>query len=219
MLRVENLTYKYHNKDSNIFQNLCFNFPKHNLIHLSGPNGIGKSTLFYCLSGFICSYLGGDLTGEIFIQEKPLDSFSTKDRISHINQLFQDPEVQISFSRVHEDVFFLLKQTERMKEDSLLHFQELQEMFKISFDKNTLTNQLSWGQKKIICIIALLLNNPLIYLLDEPFAGLSLKDRATLRNLLYKKREEGRLIIISDHSQYELDYNSEFSLESYAGNR
>jgi len=216
MLKAEALSYRYDNSVNNIFEGLSFDFHKRNLIHIKGLNGTGKSTLFYCLCGFSGHYLNGEMNGRILFNDQELDSIEIKDKIQSINLLFQNPSLQMCFSRIYEDVFYLLRQCNRMDDAKMQEFMEYLDLFRIKIDRNATKDELSWGQKKLICLISILLSNPQVYLLDEPFSGISDGDREVIRGILYQKRMENRLILVSDHSGFEMDYNHELNMGEYA---
>ncbi|MCB5250962.1 MAG: ABC transporter ATP-binding protein [Candidatus Cloacimonadales bacterium] len=206
MLKIRDLSYKYSSDTGFIFHNLNYTFNKGSLVKLSGPNGAGKSTFIYSLSGFICQYLGGELDGLIEYKGYNLHDLSVLEHIETVNIVFQDPECQISFAGVYEELNCQLLYTQRKTAEKDVLIEEYLDLFGLKVDESSKTSELSWGQKKMICLIALFVNDPDIWLLDEPFSGLSIQHSKILAEVLAKKRNDGRIIMLSDHTDYPMDY-------------
>lgn len=215
MLSVKNLSYRYHSTDPYVFEDVNLSIDKGQIVRLDGPNGIGKSTLIFALTGFISHYLGGDLQGEVRYDNMNLWESDLIDRIKTLNVLFQDPEIQISFSLLSDEISYQLKQCMLLTPDKWNEILELLQKFELHLDLNCKIQELSWGQKKLVSFISLLLNRPMIYCLDEPFSGISLNHARLIEEIIKKESDEGNIFIIADHTSYPLNYHQSIKLNTH----
>lgn len=145
-------------------------------IGLIGRNGSGKSTLIRALAGLVAPE-----AGEIRVCGADV----ARDReaaLRHVGLLFQNPDHQIIFPTVIEEVAFGLRQqghsdAEDRARDALDRFARLH------WADRPVT-ELSQGQRHLVCLIAVLAMTPDMLLLDEPMAGLDLPTMAGLQGLL-----------------------------------
>ena len=57
-LEIQNLSFAYSKKGPQVLQDVSFSTEDGDLIAVLGPNGVGKSTLFKCMLGFLKKYSG-----------------------------------------------------------------------------------------------------------------------------------------------------------------
>ena len=65
-------------------------------------------------------------------------------------------------------------------------------------------DDLSRGQKQVLCLARALIHEPEILILDEPTSGMDPKSRIEIRNLLKRLNGEGKTIVISSHILHEI---------------
>ncbi|MBN2461927.1 MAG: ATP-binding cassette domain-containing protein, partial [Candidatus Cloacimonetes bacterium] len=70
------------------------------------------------------------------------------------------------------------------------------------------TSTLSFGQKKIVALAALLTLSPQIYLLDEPGAGLSSDNIKKVKEIILNLARESRIVFIADHNSEILEISN-----------
>lgn len=169
-------------------------------IGIVGRNGSGKSTLARLLAGLL-----QPTTGQIRIGG--VDVF--RDRraaLSAIGILFQNPEHQIIFPRVDEEIAFGLRQQGQSKEEAARTVDAVLASFDKAHWKDAPVSALSQGQKHLLCMMAVLAMRPYLLILDEPFAGLDLPTRSQL--VRYLGRSQVRQLHIS-HDPADLDGHGE----------
>lgn len=206
MLKAVDLTYQYED-GTHALTNINFDTKNGQVIGVIGSNGAGKSTLFKCLTGLV-----KPKTGKVFLEEQALGY--NKSNIQYlrqkVNMVFQDPEKQIFFPRVYDDVAFgprNLKWTES----------EVSRQVNASIAKTGLENlvekpvhYLSFGQKKRVAISGILAMDCQVIIFDEPEAGLDPSMKKRMISIMKELSEQGKTIIISSHNMdliYELtDY-------------
>ncbi|MEE2944649.1 MAG: ABC transporter ATP-binding protein [Pseudomonadota bacterium] len=158
-------------------------------IGIVGRNGSGKSTLARLLVGLV-----GPSSGEVRINGHDL----AKDRraaLSEVGILFQNPEHQIIFPTVIEEIAFGLGQLGQSKAEAEGNAKDILMRFGLSHWENAYIASLSQGQKHLVCLMAIVAMAPKLLILDEPFAGLDIPTKAQLTR--YLAHYEGSLVHIT----------------------
>jgi biotin transport system ATP-binding protein len=141
-------------------------------IGIIGRNGSGKTTLLRLMAGLIAPTSGTVRLG-------PLDpARDRKPLLSQLGILFQNPDHQILFPTVEEELAFGLRQQNHP--DPAAAVQALLQAENRLHWARAATHTLSQGQRHYLCLLSILLMNPRILLLDEPFAGLDLPTQSRL---------------------------------------
>jgi cobalt/nickel transport system ATP-binding protein len=161
-----------------------------------GANGAGKTTLFLQLNGILRPQ-----SGTILYDGQPLDySRGGLRRLrSRVGLVFQNPDNQLFSASVREDISFgpmnlgLDVDTVRERVESALQSVAMAD----KADKPV--HNLSYGQKKRVCIAGVLAMRPEVLILDEPMAGLDFQMQRELLGVLESLHKEGMTIIIATH--------------------
>ena len=158
-------------------------------IGVVGRNGSGKITLARLLAGLLEPSSGRiDIGG--------IDPF--RDRraaIAMLGILFQNPEHQIIFPIVSEEIAFGLCQQGLDKAAAAARTDAVLAAFDKTHWRDAPVSALSQGQKHLLCIMAVLALRPRLLILDEPFAGLDIPTRRQLTR--YLDRGGTRILHIS----------------------
>jgi biotin transport system ATP-binding protein len=156
-------------------------------IGLIGDNGAGKSSLFRMVCG-----LDAPQSGTVTVQGLPAYRINAQ-RPNMVGMMFQNPDDQIIFPTVQEELALALNLSRR----------EAQEKARAFLANRGLQNwaeraisSLSHGQRQHVCWLALLLSSPALILLDEPFASLDLPGQALLHADMARVPQH---IIVSTH--------------------
>lgn len=137
-------------------------------IGVVGQNGSGKSTFARLLAGLIAPDEGQ-------VRINGADVF--KDRkaaLANIGVIFQNPDHQIIFPTVAEEMAFGLQQ-QGLKKDAAMQsaLQVLADHRREDWATRN-THVLSQGQRHYLCLMAVLAMAPQLIILDEPYAGLDI---------------------------------------------
>lgn len=145
---------------------------------LAGENGAGKTTLFRCLTG-ILPYEGTIRKGkEVKVGYLPAECYF------------------YSLITAREYIEFCLKAYgEQLSRTRLDEINE--EVFHLPLDRYA--SAYSTGMKKELVFLALYLQHPDVYILDEPFNGVDLKGCILLKNLIRRIKEQQKTVIVSSH--------------------
>ena len=143
-------------------------------IGILGRNGSGKTTLLRLLAGLIAPDDGT-------VRVDGVDPF--KDRkatLSALGILFQNPDHQILFPTIEEELAFGLAQQGIPQPEALKRASHLLSAEgRLAWAKAPVST-LSQGQRHYLCLLSVLLMQPRTILLDEPLAGLDLPTQARL---------------------------------------
>ena len=145
-------------------------------IGILGRNGSGKSTLLRLMAGLISPTSGSVLVDGLD------PAADRKAMLSRIGILFQNPDHQILFPTVIEELSFGLRQTGHPA-PAIRAAAVLQADGRVHWGPAA-THSLSQGQRHYLCLLAVLAMEPATILLDEPLSGLDLPTRARLARRL-----------------------------------
>jgi cobalt/nickel transport system ATP-binding protein len=159
-------------------------------ITVIGANGSGKSTLLHMLDGLIFPDRGAVKAFGRELNEKNLsDQTFSRNFRKMVGMVFQNPDVQLFCPTVKDDIVFGPLQLGVKKEEVEKRFEELAAMLDIRDLSDRSPHQLSVGEKRRVCLAAILAIEPEVLLLDEPTAGL---DPKTTRHLIDALTEGGQ---------------------------
>lgn len=145
-----------------------------NRIGVLGRNGSGKSTLARLMAGLI-----EPDAGEVLINGTNPAS-DRKAALKEVGILFQNPDHQIIFPTVIEELAFGLTQLGQSKTEAEAQSLSTLERFGKSHWADSSVSILSQGQKHLLCLMAVAAMEPGLLILDEPFAGLDIPTRLQL---------------------------------------
>lgn len=185
---IKNLSKEY--KGLKALQNIDLNIKTPSMIGLIGPNGAGKSTLMKLLVGQLLP-----TTGSITVDGKDLSKNQNylKERLGYLPQdfgLYDDLSVEQFL-----DYMACLKGLKKNKKERIntcIDAANLQEKRKSKI------KTLSGGQKQRVGIAQAMLNNPELFIVDEPTVGLDPEERIKFRNL-FSKNSGNKIVLLSTH--------------------
>ena len=157
-------------------------------IGIVGRNGSGKTTLLRLMAGLIPAS-----TGQVCVDGAAPDD--RKAMLTRLGILFQNPDHQILFPTVAEELGFGLRQMGQTEAQATAALRALLAAEGRSHWETAATHTLSQGQRHYLCLMSILLMAPETILLDEPFAGLDLPTQIRLSRRLAALPQ--RLITIS----------------------
>lgn len=147
-------------------------------VGIIGRNGSGKTTLLRLMAGLIAPTHGTvRLGGQDLTRDR-------KAALAQVGILFQNPDHQILFPTVAEELAFGLTQMGQTTAQARAAVQALLSAEGRAHWGPAPPHILSQGQRHYLCLLAILLMQPATLLLDEPFAGLDLPTQARLRRRL-----------------------------------
>lgn len=192
-LRAENLEFSYQS-ETPVLQKLSVEIPESRITALIGRNGCGKSTLLKLLNRLI-----EPMSGQIYLQDRPLTDFKGKElarRMAHLTQAPEAPEgltvgELVEFGR-HPYRGFLGRAS---KEDAEVIEWSLAETSLLHLRDRPL-DALSGGQRQRAWIAMALAQDTQYLLLDEPTTYLDIAHQLEVLELLARLNEERKKTIV-----------------------
>jgi len=190
MLEVQLLTKRY--SGIPVVDAVSFSIRPGEILGYLGPNGAGKSTTVKMLTGLL-----EPTSGHIAFhgQDVRQDLKAFQRRIGYVPE---EPQLYPHLSgREYLQLVGRLRGLPRgvlePKMDELLNLVGLWE------DRHSALASYSKGMRQKILLLAALLHNPELLILDEPFSGLDVNFAMVLRSLLQSLAEQKKIILYSSH--------------------
>lgn len=153
-----------------------FSVEKGDLAALLGPSGSGKTTILRMIAG-----LDTPDSGDIIINNTKVNSLPGSKR--GIGFVFQNYAL-FRYMTVADNIAFGLEVQKKNKTEIKERVEELLELISMKDLGKRYPHQLSGGQRQRVAFARALAPNPLLLLLDEPFAAIDAKVRRELRTWL-----------------------------------
>lgn len=134
-------------------------------VGIIGRNGSGKSTFARLFNGIEQPTRGTVLLDGVAEQ---------KNLRRHVGFVFQNPDNQIVYPIVEEDLAFGLKNLKLSKVESDRRIDEAMQRLGIDHLRNRFTHQLSGGEKQMVALVGVLVMRPSMIVFDEPTTLLDL---------------------------------------------
>lgn len=191
-IEIENLRKHYPGAENTALQGLSLSFKKGIIAGLLGPNGAGKTTTISIICGLVnpdsgtAKILGLDCRQDIVEVKRKIGvvpqqialypQLSAQENLEYVGRLYRIPS-----KKLKEKIGYML------------------ERFGLDIHSHKRIHQYSGGMKRRANIIAGLLHEPEILILDEPTAGVDVQSRNMILDFLKHYNEEGKTIVYTSH--------------------
>ncbi len=174
-----------------------------------GPNGAGKTTLFNLVSGFLPPDCGSVIYEGMPVQGKrphEIAALGMSRTFQHI-RLFahmtalenvmvgRHVRSRAGFIAGMLNLPWTLQEERGIREKSL----EVMELLGIAPLAGTIATSLSYGQQRSVELARALAGEPKMLLLDEPAAGLNMRETVDMGRMIARIRERGVTVLIVEH--------------------
>jgi len=195
-IRINHLSYRYPNTDSNVLTDVSFVIPTGNSIGLIGPSGAGKSTIADVILGILTPTEGEVLYGDMNVHDHPI-VWSKK--LAYIPQAIyladESIRCNIAFG-IEEENIEDEKVWQALKEAQLDEFvKSLPEGLDTMVGERGV--RLSGGQRQRIGIARALYGDPEILVLDEATSALDSETESAVMEAIDRLQGRKTLIIIA----------------------
>jgi energy-coupling factor transport system ATP-binding protein len=177
-----------------ILQDINLNLYQGEFAAVMGPNGSGKSTLLRIIMGFHKPEQGA-LNG--FGQD--LTRVKTSALVHQIGFIFQNPDHQLFTHSVWDEAILTLKNLDRLSEQSKQKAQELLSQIGLKDRLADHPQRLSYGEKRRLNLVAVILHNPKLLLIDEFLIGQDLPNAHKLMQMLKNYTANGVTVLLVNH--------------------
>lgn len=162
---------------TNVLHGLSVTYQSGMIYGLAGENGAGKTTLFNCIMG-LTGYAGCiDKASDISIGYLPAEN--------HFYSMITG----------YEYLDFCIKA--KGKKIDRTRVEETNKMFQLPLHRYA--SEYSTGMKKKLALMALLLQDNDLYILDEPFNGVDLYGCIQLKKIIRSLKTGGKTLLLSSH--------------------
>lgn len=187
VLKVDGVSISYGN--TQVLDTVSFSISRGEVVALIGPSGCGKSTLLKCLMGLLA------------ISSGTVKSVTTTSKLAKwpFSMVFQDPRL-LPWMTVIDNVTYPLIGVGMPKRECIARGAELLHVVGLADAAKLYPSQLSGGMKQRANLARALIIEPLVLLLDEPFASADAQTRERMqRDLLQIWAEQTQTAIFVTH--------------------
>lgn len=177
-------------KKSQILDDICLNMHPGQIYGIEGCNGSGKTMLMRMIAGLIFPS-----SGEILINGKKLNG--SGEYPASIGILIENPAFLENLTGL-QNLKILASIQNRVKEDEIR--QTINDVGLDADDKRKY-RKYSLGMKQRLGIAGAIMERPDIILLDEPVNALDREGIDLVRQLIFREKKRGALIILSCHDE------------------
>jgi biotin transport system ATP-binding protein len=146
-------------------------------IGIVGRNGSGKTSMARVLAGLVPANQGRVRVMGVDVARNRTAALRA------VGILFQNPDHQIIFPTVEEEIAFGLTQMKLPDEEVAAKVEAVLQRFGKSHWTRAAIHQLSQGQRQLVCLMSVIAMQPQVIILDEPFAGLDIPTTLQLRRV------------------------------------
>lgn len=189
IFELQNINFSY-SKGHSILHNLNMKVTHGKLIAIAGPNGSGKTTLIKHFNG-----LHKPQSGMILFKGKPVKNF--KHLTEHVGMVFQNPDEQVFFPNVEDDLAFGLRNFSVPEDEIKKCIDKTLKALKIEKLRHRSFFNLSFGEKKKIAFAGVMITSPDIMVIDEPTIGLDPWSKQAFLDMILEMRNHATVIVVS----------------------
>lgn len=176
---------------------VSFTVSKPELIGLIGPNGAGKTTLTNLMSGML-----KPSSGTIYLNGKRIDGRAPYDVTrAGLGRTFQITRalgrMTVMENMMVPGLAIRPRASHKELEDRAHDILNLLTIDHLTYEYS---RALSGGQRKLLELGRLLMLDPLVIILDEPFAGVHPRLQETIYQYIHRVHEDGKAIILISHN-------------------
>ena len=199
ILKLNKISLKFGRKI--ILEDLDLQLNNGQILGLLGPNGVGKSTIFNLITGFVSPDFGSITINSEDVSKYPIYQRTLKFKIGFVPQnggFFHDLTVYENLKAISE----ISINNQSYREEKI---NSLISQFELDSIRDIKADLLSGGQKKKLMIALALISEPKILLLDEPFAALDVMTIKILQEIIVDMQRSNKIsIILCDHQARDL---------------
>ena len=188
MLEVKNLKKTFGTLTA--VDEISFTIPDGQILGMIGQNGAGKTTTFR----LILNFLTAD-SGEVLWNGRPLQK-TDYDVIGYL------PEERGLYPKVsiEDQIIYFAQLRGKSKKEIKPQIDKWMEKFQVKGKKTDKIKSLSKGNQQKVQLIATLIHQPKLVILDEPFSGLDPVNAGLLEAGIKELKEQGACVIFSSHN-------------------
>lgn len=195
MIKIDNLSVSYGKGLPDVISNMSFELEKGCILNILGQNAVGKTTLIRTLMRELQNY-----RGSVKVCGKEISSYSIRDYAKIMGVVSTSFNTYQNLLVADYLVTGFLNQMTPFSKPNSEYVQKAYEVLS-SFGKQDLFNKqidrLSSGERQIVMIARVLLQNPEIIIVDEPTANLDVKNQIAVLNQIQNLASRGYTVLVT----------------------
>ncbi len=192
-LKIEHLSKRYANSEYYSVRDLSLELRPGEVFGFLGKNGAGKSTTIKCLTGILPFDEGKISICGYDISKEPMQAKMNMGYVPDNHSVYE----RLTGREYVNYVADLYRVPRADREERLNMFLDL---FKLRFAVDRQIKSYSHGMKQKICIIAALIYEPKLWVLDEPMMGLDPQSTAEILSYMREHVRKGNTVFFSSHN-------------------
>lgn len=215
MIKIKNLSVKFAEP---VLEEVSLEIPAGRIVALIGKNGSGKSTLANVLVG-----LKADYSGEVWLDDLKLSRHTkTRDLRAKIGLVLQNPDHQLLFNSVREELLFVLQNLQgrsdkpSRRSGSLAVNEDFEQRIITTLEAVGMADfidrdpqTLSGGQRQRVAIATMLVADPDYLILDEVTSQLDQEGKLAIYRVMRQLKKQGVGILMITNNLDELIHADE----------
>ncbi|MCP4395228.1 MAG: ATP-binding cassette domain-containing protein [Alphaproteobacteria bacterium] len=193
MIEIKQLSHSFNGKK--VLNNINLEITEKK-VAIIGANGSGKSTFVRMLNGLIAPDNGSVTIDKINVKK------NTAKIRKKVGFVFQNPDNQIVFPTIEEDVAFGLKNLKLPLEQIEKKVSDILSRYDIEHLRNHSCHLLSGGEKQMLAIASVLVMDPEYIIFDEPTTQLDLRNKIKISNTIMNLKQH---IIVISHDMEQIE--------------
>ena len=195
LYKLEDIIFNYDN--NSFINNLNLEIAKSEITCFVGPNGSGKTTLLNILS-----FLNFPYSGSIIFDGAELKKNNIKIFRNKVGYVQQNP--YLFRGTVYRNIEIGLKLNRINLERRVCKIKKILSLLKIEHLRDRLANSLSSGEARKVALGQIMVLDPSVLIMDEPFSNLDKNSIIELEELIISLNKElNKTIIFTTHDQFQ----------------
>ena len=193
IVKILNLTKKF--EEETVLDDVTISFERGKIHGIIGRNGSGKTMMFKMICGFI-----PPSDGEIYVNDKILGKDT--DIPDNLGAIIESPGFLPNYDGFH-NLKFLAAIRGKISDEQV---REAIKTVGLDPDSKKHVGKYSLGMRQRLGIAQVIMEDPELIILDEPFNALDISGVEEMRNLFLSLKEKGKTILIASHSKEDVDF-------------
>lgn len=210
ILEIREITLRFGGLEA--LNGVSFSIAPNQIVGIIGPNGAGKTTLLNAITGVYAPD-----SGEIFFRGIPISALKPFQITAlGINRTFQQVQLFSNMTVLENVMVGMHPRTKSGFLGGVLHFpgerkeerkirekaETLLDFFGLLPKANWMASHLSVGDQKRLELGRALASEPSLLFLDEPVAGLNIRETEEMGKLITRLKENGQTIVLVEHNMH-----------------
>lgn len=188
IIRITNLDFSY--EKEKVFSSFSMEIKEGSFTTIIGPNQSGKTTLIKLMAGLLPNQ------ESVILEHQYIESDKMENAAQELGVVLSDIENKFLFNEVYQELCYPLENLNYSKEEIEKRIQEISALLELEPLLDKRIERLTSTEKKKVFFALALLHHPKLLLLDNPFAGLTEKEREKMRKLLKKLNQKEAMTIV-----------------------